>query len=449
MNTIKTVNQTVEIKAQITAVHKDIFEIMSENGKGFAHIKRGHYITEQADYPATGDYVMINWQGEDQSQILRTLPRRSTLSRADHVENREQIIATNFDYIFILQALNKDFNIRRLERYLTLAWQSGGVPIVILTKSDLVRNNADLISAAQQVAIGTAVHVISTYTKVGMEELNHYLKPDKTIVLVGSSGVGKSTLINYLMDKKVMETKKIREKDGRGRHTTSHRQLFVLSNGTKVIDTPGMREVGIWDATDGLEQSFSDVEGYFDKCKFKDCRHQSEPGCRVKKALKTNELSLERWESYLKLHAEAKYTNDKTTYLKEKAQKEKGISKLVKELKSNYRVNACSESFVCEECGQPVNPEYAGSNHRNHCPYCLTSVHADNLPGDRASLCRGKMEAISIWSKKDGEWAIIHRCRSCGTLKSNRIAADDNQDLLVDLARKAIQQPPFKIESVN
>ncbi|MCA5016215.1 ribosome small subunit-dependent GTPase A [Enterococcus sp. S22(2020)] len=449
MNTTKIVNQIVEIKAQVAAVHKYIFEIISEEGIRFAHIKRGHYLNGQVDYPATGDYVMINWQGEDKSQILRTLPRRSTLSRADHVENKEQIIATNFDYIFILQAVNQDFNIRRLERYLTLAWQSGGVPVVILTKSDLNENHADLILAAQQVAIGTTVHIVSAHTKVGLKELDRYLKSDKTIVLVGSSGVGKSTLINSLMDKKVMKVKQIREKDGRGRHTTSHRQLFVLSSGAKIIDTPGMREVGIWNASEGLEQSFSDVEHYFGKCKFRDCQHQSEPNCAIKTALQAGDLSLERWESYLKLHAEAKYISNKTAYLKEKTQTEKGISKLVKELKSNYQVNACLESFICKECGRAVNPEYAGSNHRNHCPYCLTSIHADNLPGDRASLCKGKMDAISIWSKKDGEWAIIHRCRSCGTLKSNRIAADDDQNRLVDLANKAIQHPPFIIENTK
>lgn len=446
MNT-KKMTDLIETKAQITAVHKDIFELMSERGRGFAQIKRGSYSTTQENYPVTGDYVMVDWRGQDHSLILRTLPRRAALARANEAENKSQIIAANSDYVFILQALNRDFNLRRLERYLTLAWQSGGIPIIILTKSDLGEENATKIAAVQQMAIGTNVHAISTFTESGIAELDPYFQPNKTVVLVGSSGVGKSTLVNYLMGKNVMRTKTIREKDGRGRHATSHRQLLVLRNGAKIIDTPGMREVGIWDATDGLKQSFADVESYFGQCKFKDCHHQSEPGCAIKEALRAEKLSLDRWESYLKLHAEAKYTDDKTAYLKEKTNREKGISKMVRQLKSDYQQTACFDSFICEECGRPVNPENAGSQHRNHCPHCLTSLHADTLPGDRASLCRGKMDPISIWSKEDGEWAIIHRCRNCGTLKTNRIAADDNQEKLIHLATRAIQYPPFAIEN--
>ncbi|MDU5336641.1 ribosome small subunit-dependent GTPase A [Enterococcus sp.] len=324
-------NQT-EIIAQVTAVHKDLFEINCEKGNGFARVKRGHYDLEEEIYPTTGDYVAIDWQGKDHSIILRTLTRSSALSRMDSTEGREQMIAANFDYIFILQSLNHDFNPRRLERYLTLGWQSGGVPIVLLTKTDQIEEYSDQLAEAQEIAIGTEVYPISAVTSEGLAELEQYLQPKKTVVLVGSSGVGKSTLINRLLGKEIMETQAVRENDSRGRHTTSHRQLFTLDNGAKIIDTPGMREVGMWDVSKGLEQTFADVEAYFGNCKFKDCHHQSEPGCAVKEALANGELAPERWESYLKLLEEAQFTNDKTAYLQKKEAWLKDLSKSVRKM---------------------------------------------------------------------------------------------------------------------
>lgn len=437
-------NHPAETIAQITAVYKDLFEFTCEKGQGLARVKRSCYDNRQEKYPTTGDRVVIDWQGKDHSLILRTLPRTSALSRLDSAKGKEQMIAANFDYVFILQSLNGDFNIRRLERYLTLAWQSGGMPIVLLTKADQMDNYLEQIRAAREVALGTEVHAVSVKTGEGISALNHYLSPNKTIVLVGSSGVGKSTLINYLLGKEIMETQEIRKRDGRGRHTTSHRQLFELANGAKIIDTPGMREVGMWSVTRGLQESFADIEFYFESCRFRDCRHQSEPGCAVKEALQNHELSLERWESYLKLHAEAKYTSDKTAYLREKEIWQKSISKFARQIKKDYQHTACKESFVCQRCGMPANPESAGSKNRNHCPHCLVSLHVDNRPGDRSSMCRGQMEPISIWSKADGEWALVHRCQACGTLKTNRVAADDNQQRLIELAEKAMKHPPFR-----
>jgi len=280
----------------------------------------------------------------------------------------------------------------------------------------------------------------------GLEQLSKYLNPGTTAVMLGSSGVGKSSLLNKLAEKEVMAVGSVRGKDSRGRHTTSHRQMIILKSGGMIIDTPGMRELGMWDISDGLELSFNDIEQYFGHCKFRNCRHQTEPDCAVKKAIRSGELSNERWESYLRLNDEAKYTGNKTAYLLEKHRREKDLAKILRQHKAkpvDYRHTPCDESFICKVCGASVMPEEAGSKHRNHCPHCLSSIHADNRPGDRSSLCRGIMDPIGIWVRKDKEWALIHRCRRCGNLSSNRIAADDNQELLIKIAMRPINTKPF------
>lgn len=436
-------------EAVITSVHKDLFGFTCTRGSGFAKVKRGSYVKQAEDYPTVGDKVVLDYQGEDHSLILKTCERKSLFVRADSAagSRKRQVVAANFDYVFILQALGRDFNLRRLERYLGLAWESGGLPIVLLTKIDKVPEYTRQLAAAKGVAVGAEVHGVSAVTGAGMKRLEKYLQPDKTIVLLGSSGVGKSTLLNYLAKGEYMKTAKIRAQDQRGRHTTSHRQLVVLPEGAKIIDTPGMRELGMWESLEGLEKSFADVSDYLGQCRFTDCQHQKEPGCRVKEALQSGELSPERWESYLKLTAEARFTEDKEEYLRQKEQRLKQISQFAKQLRhSDYRIEPCTDSFICEECGKAAAPETAGSKHRNHCPHCLASKHVDNRPGDRAALCHGTMEAVSLWSKAEGEWAIIHRCRSCGVLKSNRVAADDNQEQLLQLIQQVVQRAPFPID---
>ncbi|MGG5330726.1 ribosome small subunit-dependent GTPase A [Enterococcus sp. AZ163] len=436
-------------EALITSVHKGLFGFTCTKGTGFAKVKRGNYPEQAEDYPTVGDKVALDYRGQDHSLILKTYSRRSLFVRADSAvgSNKRQVVAANFDFVFILQALGRDFNLRRLERYLSLAWESGGLPVVLLTKIDEVPDYSRQLAAAEGVAIGAKVHGISAVTGVGINQLDEYLQPNKTIVLLGSSGVGKSTLLNYLVKDNYMDTANVRAKDQRGQHTTSHRQLIFLQEGTQIIDTPGMRELGMWDSSEGLEKSFSDISNYLGHCKFSDCQHQKEPGCRVKAALQAGELSPERWESYLKLAAEARFTEDKEGYLRQKEQRLKEISQFAKQLKQpDYRVVSCTESFICEQCGKASAPETAGSKHRNHCPHCLASKHVDNRPGDRAALCRGTMVAVSLWSKGQGEWAIIHRCRSCGVLKSNRVAADDNQEKLLQLIQQVMRDSPFPIK---
>lgn len=440
------------IPARIIACHRGRFEIVSEFGIGWAIAKPSSYRDSSEDFPITGDYVMIEHNTNGESRILETLPRLTCFSRRDPSSSgfRKQQIAANFDYVFIMQSLDRDFSERRLERYLTLAWHSGAIPAIILTKADAVADCSSYIRTVERLAPYTGVIAISAHTGYGLNELNEYLKPQKSVVLLGSSGVGKSSLLNTLAGKTLMQTGALREKDGRGKHTTSHRQLFKLPNGTLVIDTPGMRELGIWEGSDAFDKSFFDIEQYFGTCKFNDCRHQSEPGCAIKAAIRNGELSPTRWESYQKLKQETRFSEDKEGFMQEKRQWLKELSKTIRQLKeTDYRHEACAESFQCAECGRWVSPDAAGSKHRNHCPHCLSSVHVDNHPGDRTSLCHGIMEPIGVWVRKDGEWALIHRCTSCGTLKSNRIAADDNASLLVSIASQAMKTPPFPLESIT
>lgn len=323
------------IPARITACHKNKFEFVCNYGEGLAHLKTSKYFSGDELYPTTGDFVLIDYRTDGESVIHKTLPRKTCFKRINPSSNGKdaQIVAANFDYVFIMQSLNQNFNISRLERYLTMAWESGATPVVILTKADIADDFQSKISKAEQVCLGVDVLAVSSKTGYGMSELDKYLQAGKTIVFLGSSGVGKSSLVNALAGKNIMNVTEIRTADGRGRHTTTHRQLIMLDSGVMIIDTPGMRELGIWDAADGLEHSFADIERYFGKCKFRDCRHQSEPGCAIKQAIENGELSQERWNSYLQLKKESSYSEGKDDYLMQKWQRNKQIAKDVRNLK--------------------------------------------------------------------------------------------------------------------
>ncbi len=324
------------IPARIITTYRDRYEIVSDKGKGFARLKKGSfYDNPNAIYPTIGDFVMIEWNSMGDSQIIETLERDSSFSRASSSGDRnhemhtqhEQLVAANFDYVFIMQSLNDNFNIRRIERYLTLAWESGAIPVIVLTKCDLVNDVESYISEVESVAIGVDVYAISCKAKIGLEKLQKYFKKGNTLVFLGSSGVGKSTLVNTLIGEDVMKTSEIREDDSRGRHTTTNRQLLMLQTGAMVIDTPGMRELGMWNCDDGIDKTFQDVEKYFGTCKFSDCTHTSEPGCKVLEAIKNGELSEERYNAYMKLKNEARYNSDSESYLREKRNKFKEIAK--------------------------------------------------------------------------------------------------------------------------
>ncbi|NLW00812.1 MAG: ribosome small subunit-dependent GTPase A [Clostridiales bacterium] len=244
----------------------------------------------------------------------------------------------------------------RRERYLALACQSGAVPVVLLKKADLAENHEDLLDTNKEAAVGVNVQPISAITGYGLGALEYYLKPGKTILLLGSSGVGKSTFLNALMGHEVMSASEIREKDSRRRHTTAHREMFVLSNSSIIIDTPGLREVGMRVVPEGLNEAFEDVERYFANCRFSDCRHDTEPGCAVKMAIESGELSLERWESYLKLKREKNLRLTEVliceTRIQETQKMERGNCKYEKNRKKYARgtFRGIGESFWAGNC---------------------------------------------------------------------------------------------------
>lgn len=333
------------VPARITEVHRELYRAVCMYGEISAHMKGTflYSVTDRSDFPAVGDFVLIKYNEYGSSGIVKVLPRKSKFSRNDfsgHAEGfvktvLEQVVAANFDYVFIMSSLNKDFKLNRIARYLTQAWQSGGIPVIVLTKADLCDNLEEYVQAVREIAIGVDIIPVSSYTGVGLDRLADYLTPGKTVVFLGMSGVGKSSLVNALAGEKLMDVKEIREDDARGRHTTTHRQLIKLPSGAMVIDTPGMRELGLWDADEGISAVFSDVEELFARCRFSDCTHRTEPGCAVLKALRDGSLPRDRWERYLAQKRESRFADDKKRFLNEKRARDKSIAKWSRQMKRN------------------------------------------------------------------------------------------------------------------
>lgn len=296
-------------KGRIISQYKDLYKIAMTNEELSGEVcgKFRFSATSPASFPAVGDYVMVDRESDSAGNgiIHELLPRKSLLARkAAGNEKITQIIAANIDYIFICMSLNNDFNLRRIERYLAIAWDSGAVPLIVLTKADLADNLSEKLQEVEEIAPGVDVIITSMENDDDHLQVLKYIKEGKTGAFVGSSGVGKSTLINKVLGKGVIKTSEIRS-DDKGRHTTTRRDLFILPNGGAVIDTPGMRELGI-DQAD-LSRSFEDIEALATECRFKDCSHKSEPGCALRKGIEEGTISEERLESYLKLKKEAGY----------------------------------------------------------------------------------------------------------------------------------------------
>ncbi len=323
---------------RIALEHKERYVVRTANGDFNAEIVGNLRFSAQSrmDFPAVGDWVAVSEYDEHSVLIHAIYPRWSTIKRKSIGKSTEQLVACNVDFAFIVQAVNRDFSLNRIERYLTICQDSAIQPIVIISKVDLIEEEElnNLLASVRKRIPNTTVHAISNKNRTGIEELKSMIIEGKTYCVLGSSGVGKSTLINSISEEKVQKTGEISEQTDRGKHVTSFRELIALKNGGIIIDTPGMREVGITEMSDGIAHTFSSINQLSAQCRYKDCTHIHEQGCAVIKAVEEGEIDAEMYNNYLKLVREQSHFEASSL---DKKRKEKGLSKIIKNMKKDKK----------------------------------------------------------------------------------------------------------------
>jgi ribosome biogenesis GTPase / thiamine phosphate phosphatase len=325
--------------ARVILEHQHIYRVQTADGDILAHVAGGmrHRAAGRHEFPAVGDWVALKPPTPGHRAVIQAiLPRKSKFSRKVAGDTTvEQVVAANIDTVFIVMGLDGDYSVRRVERYLITTWDGGASPVVVLNKTDVCADVPAAVANVEAVANGVPVVAISTRHDADMRAIEPFLAPGRTIALLGSSGVGKSTIVNRLIGHDLQRTREVRDHDQSGRHTTTHRQLIPLPSGALLVDTPGMRELQLWDGDGGVAAVFEDIESLAPGCRFTDCLHDSEPGCAVKAAAERGELGADRLESYRQLLRERRFlasrVDEKTA--QDRKRHEKMIGKLARDFK--------------------------------------------------------------------------------------------------------------------
>ncbi len=299
------------LPARISLEERNLYTAYSEIGelRGKMAGRFRHKARSKSDYPTVGDWVVVKGNPESGKMVIyEVLPRKTSFFRKvvttlERVTEK-QVISANIDTVFLVVGLDQDFNVRRVERYLALIQESGAHLVLVLNKADLCHNVSERIKELKSITTGISIHPVSALKKEGLEQLHSYLSPGQTVTLVGSSGVGKSTLINSILGEERQEVGDVREKNGKGRHITAKRELIILPGGGMFIDNPGMRSISLWGEEDDLDETFGDIVALAQKCKFKDCQHKTEPGCAIKRAIEDGTLDKNRYQNYLRMQRE-------------------------------------------------------------------------------------------------------------------------------------------------